>query len=60
MSSGSCSIFKTEVFAVSRDLDIKLNNVNKATVLYYSLSILNSIKNIYQPNIWSRKVQNQI
>jgi len=59
-----CSIYTAEAYAISQTLEIiKQFKLNKALILSDSLSnlnILNSIRNINQPNIISRIIQNQI
>jgi len=56
-----CSIYTTEAYAISQALEIvKHYKINKALIISDSLSSLNSIRNIIQPNTISRIIQNQI
>jgi len=56
-----CSIYTAEALAISHALDIiKQDTINKSIILSDSLSTLTSIKNFFQPNSISQKIQNQI
>lgn len=55
------SIYTAEALAVSYALGIiKQNKINNSVILSDSLSTLTSIKNYFQPNSLSQKIQNQI
>jgi len=56
-----CSIYTAEALAISHALNIiKQDSINKSIILSESLSALASIKNHFQPNNISQKIQNQI
>jgi len=56
-----CSIYTAEALAISHALEIvKQQKIDHALILSDSLSALNSILNIKQPNTISRIIQNQI
>jgi len=56
-----CSIYTAEALAISYALDIiKQDTINKSIILSDSISTLTRIKNFFQPNSISQKIQNQI
>ncbi|KAF0710582.1 RNase H domain-containing protein [Aphis craccivora] len=56
-----CSIYTAEALAISHALEIvKQQKIDQTLILSDSLSVLNSILNIKQPNTISRIIQNQI
>jgi len=57
-----CSIYTAEALAISHALDIiKQDTIKKSIIILSdSLSTLTSIKNFFQPNSISQKIQNQI
>jgi len=56
-----CSIYTAEAYAIHHALEtIQQLKIDKTLILSDSLSTLNSIRNINQPNEISRMIQNQI
>ncbi|CAI6359749.1 unnamed protein product [Macrosiphum euphorbiae] len=56
-----CSIYTAEAYAIYHALEtIQQLKIDKALILSDSLSTINSISNINQPNAISRMIQNQI